>query len=65
MSFDTLDGQRFTSKPGYSLKSAAACRELAEVRPSITPWGSAMQVAEQHQAEIDAIAGQALRAVLS
>jgi hypothetical protein len=52
MRFDTLDGQRFTTKPGYSLKSAATCRELAEVRPPITPWGNAMRLQLDHELEL-------------
>lgn len=53
---------RWDSKPRYSLAAAANCRELVELRPLIAPWGNAMRLQLDHQAEVDALEGQAWRA---
>ena len=53
---------RWDVKPRYSLAAAANCRELAQVRPPITPWGNAMRLQLDHQDEVDRIMGEALRA---
>lgn len=54
-----LDYIRWNSKPRYSLAAAANCRELAEVRPPITPWGNAMRLQLDHDAEVAALRAQA------
>lgn len=52
---------RWDRSPNYSLAAAAQCRELHEVRPSIAPWGNAMRLQLEHDAEIASIVGQAWR----
>lgn len=53
---------RWDRKPNYSLAAAATCRELAEVRPSVAPWGNAMRLQLDHEAELAQIHGAAYRA---
>ncbi len=58
----TADRIRWDLKPRYSLTAAANCRELAQVRPLIAPWGNAMRLQLDHQAEVERLEGQAWRA---
>lgn len=64
MSYDTTAGQRWgSSKPSYSLAAAAVTRELVEVlNPiSIAPWGNAMILELEHQAEMASIGLRSVR----
>jgi hypothetical protein len=57
------DAIRWSLKPSYSLQAAASCRELADVRPVITPWGNAMRLQLDHDAEVALIERQGFQAV--
>lgn len=60
------DGIRWAVRPSNLvpaglLQNAAAPRELAQVRPLITPWGNAMRLELDHQAEMASIFGAGYR----
>lgn len=52
---------RWDRKPSYSLKAAATCRELHQVRPVIAPWGNAMRLQLDHDLEVAQLIGDADR----
>jgi hypothetical protein len=64
VSYEITEGCRLSTRPSNLvpaglLQDAAPARELHEVRPPITPWGNAMRLQLDHEAEVSRILAEA------